>query len=229
MFNLILDAVGVVFLGVAFLLLVVSPRIRIRSRAAGPFVAVMAAAICLFFGNLDHFESVEVALSGFKAKTRELQGVIDDAKATVTSLHELAVTTAALQVDLLASEGRWGGPTTILHKDEQKAQLLARLKALGLTGKELAQVETADRHWVLLDYAVAVLKPLNDANDPQKGAEYTKAFYGLEPPTPDECERLLAQFNVADAEIKELLSDYRYYFQTNKQRRPDVWRNRSNW
>lgn len=216
-------------LGAILLILMVYLPLRRRSRVSDSLVALGGAALALFFGNLDQIDSMKVSSSGFEAKTREMQGVIDDAKATVASLHALAAMTAALQVDLLAAEGRWTAETTILHKDEQKARLLTRLKALGLTDEELAEVDRADRAWVIRDYVIAVLKPLNDAIDPTKVAAYTTAFYAADPPTPDECAALLQQFHVDDEKIKGLLEDYRYYFETNKQRRPEVWRNRWSW
>jgi len=68
---------------------------------------------------------------------------------------------AAFQVERLAAEGRWGGSGSLQIKDRQKDHLLANLRAQGLSESELEEVEKADRPWVLTDYMIAILSPLN--------------------------------------------------------------------
>jgi hypothetical protein len=216
-------------LGVGLLVVMVYLLLKAANAGAAAGICLVAAALSLLVANFDRIETLKLSPTGIEAKTREFQGVIDDAKATVASLHELAVAAAALQVDMLASAGRFGGGETIRHKDEMKDQLLQRLKALGLTKEQLSEVDQADRKWVVLDYAFAVLGPLNGQKDPEAKAAYAKAFNDGNPPTPDDCAALLQQFHVNDAKTNELLEDYRYYFRTGEQRRPEVWRDRANW
>lgn len=199
---------------------------REPSHFSGPTVAVVATALCLFAANLDRVVSIKASLSGFEATTREAKIVIDQAKATVKSLRELAVATASFQVDMLAAAGRFAGGGTIARKDAQKSHLLERLKELGLTDEQLAEVDRADREWVMIDYAFALLQPLNVGNDPEKQKAYGEAFSATHPLTPDECKNLLDRFGIDDQTILDLLEDYRYYFKTGKQRRPDVWKSR---
>jgi hypothetical protein len=174
---------------------------------------------------LDRLDTIKASYNGFEAKTREAQAVVDEAKATVASLRALAVATATFEIDQLAAEGRIG--TMAARKDQQKERLLEQLKGLGLSEEQLATVENADSKWVIFDYVVAVLSPLN-VNDASKeeSKAYARAYSSEPPPTPDECAALLDQFHIDDAQSKELLLDYRYYVATGKQRRPDVWHRR---
>jgi hypothetical protein len=165
-------------------------------------------------------------MSGFEAKTREAQAVVDEAKATAASLRELAVATASLEVDMLAAAGNIWVATPAARKDQLKAQLLERLKALGLSDEQLATVDSADREWVMRDYVIALLQPINTNTDPAKSAAYEKAFESELALTPDECAKILERFHIDDEKTKELLTDYRYYYETGKQRRPDVWHRR---
>jgi hypothetical protein len=129
-------------------------------------------ALCLFAGNIDRLDTIKASFSGFEAKTREAQAVVDEAKATVASLRKLAVATATFEIDQLAASGRIVG-TAAAHKDQQKERLLEQLKGLGLSEDELAAVENADGDYVIFDYVVAVLQPLN-GNDAAK--EEAKAY-----------------------------------------------------
>jgi hypothetical protein len=103
--------------------------------------------------------------------------------------------------------------------------LLEQLKGLGLTDEQLAEVDGSDREWVMLDYAFAVLGPLARGDDAQKKV-YSKTFDTTPGPTPADCEKLLNEFNIEDVNVRELLKDYQYYYDTGKQRRPQVWRDR---
>jgi hypothetical protein len=199
------------------------------SKFGGPSIALFSAALCLFVANIDRIEFFKASFSSIEAKTREAQAVVDDARATVASLRKLAVATASFQVDMLAAAGRFGGGGTPKRKEEQKAHLLEELKGLGLTEKELAEVNGADRRWVMFDYALGLLRSLSVQNDPVKAAAFKKAFESGEAPTPDECADLLSTFHIGDDKTAELLKDYRYYSETGKQRRPDVWLDRGNW
>jgi septal ring factor EnvC (AmiA/AmiB activator) len=120
-------------------------------------MALMAFA-CLFIGNLDRIETFKASASGIEAKTREVQQVIDSAKATVSSLNELAKAIAAIEVDLIAGAARIGADSK--HKDALKSDLLQKLKALGLDENSLKEVASADRSYVTFDYAIALLQEL---------------------------------------------------------------------
>jgi hypothetical protein len=89
---------------------------------------------------------------------------------------------------MLAAAGRFGGDDTAARKHEQKAHLLERLKALGLTDAQLAEIDRADREWVIFDCVIALLQPLNTSDDPTKRELYEKLFQNTHVYTPDECQ-----------------------------------------
>lgn len=189
------------------------------------FITVMAF-ICLVIGNIDRIETFRASPSGIEAKTREVQQVIDSAKATVSSLHELAKAVAALEVDLIAGAARLGPDSK--HKDALKNNLLQKLRALGLDERSVKEVASADKFYVSFDYQIAILEDLNTASDEEKAAAYRKISVDG-PLTPDECEALLQRFGITSPEKWELLKDYQFYVRTGEQRRPEVWANRDNW
>jgi hypothetical protein len=223
-FSILFNLLGAVLIGLIIFVVYKDP-----SKFSGPSIALFSAALCLFVANIDRIESFKASLSSIEAKTREAQAVVDDARATVASLRKLAVATASFQVDMLAAAGRFGGGGTPRRKEEQKAHLLEELKGLGLTDKELTEVNGADRRWVMVDYAFGVLGSLNVQNDTAKAAAYRNAFESGEAPTPDECSDLLNAFHISDDKTIELLKDYRYYCDTGKHRRPEVWLDLGNW
>jgi hypothetical protein len=229
--NMINTSFSILFnvLGTVLIILIIYVVYSDPSKFGGPSVALASAALCLFVANIDRIESFKASFSSFEAKTREVQTVVDDARATVASLRKLAVATASFQADMLAAAGRFGGGGTSKQKEEQKAHLLEELRGIGLTDKELAEVSDADRRWVMFDYAFGLLRSLNVQHDPVKLAAYQKAFESGEPPTPDECADVLSTFHISDEKTTELLKDYRYYYETGKHRRPDVWLDRGNW
>lgn len=221
-FSVAFNLLGFALLILLGYLLVVDPR-----HFGGPTVAFLAAGLCLLFGNLDRIDTLSASVSGFEAKTREAQNVLNDAKDTLALLRKLAVVTASLQVKLLAAEGRLQGPDRLMQKDEQKDQLLSELKRIGLDDDELTKVAAADRAWVMWDYVIAILQPINSETDRQKVLAYTKAYKRYTNPlSPEECEDLLNQFHANSDQTKALLDDYRYYMKYGKQRRPEVWRAR---
>lgn len=223
-FNLLFGLIGAsLLIFLAFVLY------RDPGRYSAAFVLFLGAAISLLVSNIDRIELFKAGLNGFEAKTREAQAVVDDARATVTSLRQLAVATAALQVDMLAAAGRFGGDSDARWKDDQKAHLLEQLKSLGLSDEQLATVEKADRTWVNMDYAFALLGPLNTAQDAAKRAAYGRFFNERDEVTPAGCRKLMDEFQIDDEKRRGILKDFEYYYETGKQRRPDVWHNRAAW
>jgi len=218
--------IGFDFIGAAILSATVLFTIRGKLKGHAPWACLLCAFLSFIFANVDKIDNFKASPNGFQAQMKQVQTVLDDTKATVESLRELATMVASLQVDMLASQGRWD--PDLPHQDQQKEQLLDNLKNLGLTPKQLEKVETADSSWIMRDYAFGVLMPLS-GSDHEKAAAYEKAFSEGRRPTPDECEELLNRFHIDDAEHKELLEDYRYYIQHQKHRRPDVWHNRLTW
>ena len=69
---------------VAFLLLLVY---FISMGLDGQFLAFLAAAVCLFFANIDKIKKLKASAAGFEAETRE---VIKEAKDTIEELRLIA-------------------------------------------------------------------------------------------------------------------------------------------
>ena len=133
------------------------------SGAGATGIMALMAFACLCIGNIDRIESFKASASGIEAKTREVQQVIDSAKATVSSLNELAKAIAAIEVDLIAGAARLGADSK--HKDALKSNLLQKLKAPGLDERSVEEVASADKSYVSFDYAIAILQELNTASD----------------------------------------------------------------
>lgn len=222
--SVVFDALGLAVIVATIVFVFRNPTLP--GVGAAGILALMAFA-CLFMGSIDRIETFKASVSGIEAKTREAQQVIDSAKATVSSLNELAKDIAAIEVDLIAGANRIGADSK--HKDALKIGLLGKLKALGLDESSVKEVSLADRSYVNFDYAIGVLQDLNTAYDKDKRAAYTRIFTDGLPPTPDECEVLLKQFGITNPEKWELLKDYRFYVSTGEQRRPEIWANRDNW
>ncbi len=211
-------------LGFLLLALIGYTLIRDRRAVGGPTIVFLAAAISLFFGNLDRIKTIRASGSGFEAETRE---VINEAKDTIALLRKLAVVTAGLQVKMLAAESRLQGPASLLKKDEQKEQLLSELRSIGLNAKEITEVAAADKAWVMWDYMIYILQPVNSNSGRAEIIAYTKAYNRFTNPlSPEECEELLNEFHANSEQAKALLEDYRYYLKYEKHRRPEVWRER---
>jgi hypothetical protein len=222
MFSYACDALGLALIACIGYVLIRHPR-----AFAGSTIAFLAAVVILFFGNLDRIKTLKASRSGFEAETREVKGVITEAKETIALIRKLAVITAGLQVKMLAAEGRLQGPDSLLQKDVQKDQLLSELKNIGLNEEEITKVAAADSAWVKWDYVVAILQPinLNSQTDRTKTISYTDAYERFTNPlSPAECEEILTRFNANSNETKALLDDYRYYLKYGKHRRPEVWR-----
>jgi hypothetical protein len=220
MFSYACDALGLALIACIGYVLIRHPR-----AFAGSTIAFLAAVVILFFGNLDRIKTLKASRSCFEAETREVKGVITEAKETIALIRKLAVITAGLQVKMLAAEGRLQGPDSLLQKDVQKEELLSELKEIGLNQEETAKVAAADGAWVKWDYVVAILQPINSPTDRTQIIAYTNAYKRFTNPlSPEECEGVLKQFNANTDETKALLEDYRYYLKYGKHRRPEVWR-----
>lgn len=200
-------------------------------------IASLCAVACAFFGNIDRIVSFRASPTGFEAKMREVTEVVDEAKATLKSLHTVAAMAGAILIDLNAGMGRWGGGTTLAMKDARRERILAALKDVGLAPDLLAEVSVADREWVKIDYVLGIFAnwPRDRKLSPDEDAvwlDFSKPWRGTEAaewPSPDECGAFMDKLNINDPGSRELLQDYRNYMKKGKHRRPDVWRDRASW
>ena len=143
-------------LAVLFLLLLI---FLIWHGSDGKTLAFLAAAVCLFFGNLDRIKSLKASLFGFEAETRE---VIQTARDTIGELRLIAKDFSHLLVLFLHGEGRFGGAMSEDEKQAFEIKLLQNLREIGLDETQITEVREAGRPYVLFDYASFIIRGLHD-------------------------------------------------------------------
>jgi hypothetical protein len=240
--RLVEQVAAVVFLSLAVIFLGLTGYILANDASAAAAarggVAFLAASLCAFLGNISRIESFKASPTGVEARMREVADVVDEAKATLKSLHEVAAMAGATLIDLNAASGRWGGGTTNIKKDALKARVLKTLRGLKLDDEMVARVRMADSEWVAIDYILAMFPcwPNDFRLTPEEEAswlEFSKPWRasGAESwPSPDECEAFMQKLSFQDLNAQELLADYRYYMTHNgEHRRPEIWRDRDSW
>ncbi len=197
----------------------------------GCIASICVLAMLLFFVNSDKMESFKASTDGIEVKTRELKQVVDDAKATLKDIQDLAKVIVGINIDSIQRQGRLGGYTED-DKDSLKNKLFNSLKELKIDQNQIEKI--MDEHWhnyVLKDYTfgiignnvsyypVEMLKRRSELVD--GGFKYIAS--------PDEVESFLEECRVIDDQWREYLKDYRYYAKNKKHRRLDVWANRDHW
>ena len=222
-FSKLFLVMSVVFRCTAYLLL----RDASWSASGRGVIAFLCAALCGLFGYMPHIESFKASPTSIEAKMREVAEVVDEAKATLKSLHLVAAMAGATLIDMNAGMGRFGGGTTLASKDTRRARIMEALKFIDTPLAMLSEVSAADREWVKIDYVIGVFA--NWAADRKLSPEeqaawdvFSKPWQGFaEWPSPDECEAFMDKLKIDNRELRELLLDYRYYMQKGEHRRPE--------
>jgi hypothetical protein len=101
-FSILFIVLAVLFLGLTFWLLLVDKTSYGRSGTA-----FLTAALCMVFGHIHSIASFKATPTSFEAKMREVAEVVDDAKATLKNLHEIAAMTGATLIDINAGKALW--------------------------------------------------------------------------------------------------------------------------
>lgn len=219
-----------------YLLTIVAILVLIAGLAIG-FVGhagVMAIAFFGFIGllvaaNLDRISEFKASRSGIEAKTRE---VIARAETTLSELQLLGRNVAEVTLSLVKRSGRLGGYTD----DEQesiKESVLTVLKKVGVPEKELLDVLKDWHTFVEFDYAHAILggHTVPEGVDPAVAQEWKAIRSGgiVRVPTPEEIRTFLTKHRLSIDCLDDYLKDYEYYRLHRKHRRPEIWKDRSNW
>ena len=198
-------------------------------------IAFLCASLFAVLANIDRIESLKASFIGIEAKIREVNEVIEETKATLRALQELVAVAGAAVIELGAGAGRYGGGQTIGSKDVRRQQVLSVLERAGLSARQIGEVASADREWVIADYVQGIFAVFNNGRRLTKEQKQYLQKFSLPGrttmtwPTPDECEVAMDMFRINDRFSRELLNDYRFYLQTGTQRRPQVWADRGNW
>jgi hypothetical protein len=187
------------------------------------------ALLCAFVGNLDRFESFKATPAGIEAKTR---AIVAQAEGALAEVRRLATTVGTVLVGLVASEGRFGGGMTAPQKDALKAEVLATLKAVGVSPTEIASVAKVDHPYVLIDYCTGITTEFSmPGRDrlPAWNAYWSKWWEGMERPPADDLRAFLSSLATIEPWREELLKDYEHFRRTGEHRRPAIWERREEW
>jgi hypothetical protein len=228
-------SLSIAFVAATFVFLCLTFYLLATDSAARGGIAFLTAALCALFGNLHRIASFKATLTSIEAKMREVTEVVDEAKATLKSLHEVAAMAGARLIELNAAMGRWDGTSTAM-KDATRDRIIQSLRSIALGKSELAEVAAADKEWVIIDYAQGIFAGWASHRKPTPDEqaiwdEFSKPWQGvgLRWPTPEECQACMDKLGIADVVARDLLEDYRHYVQYGEHRRPEVWRSRNNW
>lgn len=188
----------------------------------GQLLSILAALVALLGSRMKDVLKFKFSATGIEA---EMQSLLDEAKATVTQLHLLAVNQAKILLESVQAAGRWGGGSSRQDKERMRTTVVETLTRLGVERSQIEEVLAVERRYVHFDYAHAVTHDLKPTQD--KIADWNDFFsdrkrkgIGSEP-KPDELEAFLDSIGLLDWELKERLDDYRHYDQTGSHRRPD--------
>lgn len=186
--------------------------------------ALLSVAL-LLAANADRISSIRASATGFEAKTR---AVIDEARATIQQVREVAKIAALANIMFVARAGRWG-PMPWTDKEKILSSTAESLKRLSVPDREqeemFEELHTATR----FDYAHVILglkqvrakaatTPLAAELQELQNSGFARN------PSSDVVEAFLRKAGALDPEAKELIEDYRHYERERKHRRLDVWR-----
>lgn len=197
-------------------------------------VAFLAAATCMLVGNADRFETLKASISGIEAKTREVAKVVEEARVTLKEFHVLAEMTASLLIEMTAASGRFGGSSSA-DTEQRRSRILSTLKAIGASGDSIRRADSADKHWVSIDYGFGVFGLISASE--KCSPELKKLAADLRDelgstgvhPGVEAFENILQAAPCDDDEVVNLIKDFRYYVETGTHRRPAVWQARGSW
>lgn len=185
---------------------------------------IVGAGLCALVGNVQRFEFFKML--GLEARTRE---VISEAENTGAALRKLAAELGSVLLYANAAHGRWAGRGDASERDAKRAAVLTSLKSAGVPDEQLRIVSSADRRFVIADYASGVLQAVRyDANAEVRAMDELWDETG-EPPTPESLRTLLRSIPNCSQFANELVADLEYYIAQGTHRRPDVWAARERW
>ncbi len=187
----------------------------------------------LFFANINRLKTFSASFKGVTAETREIKHIVAEGKNLIKELQDLSKIMAITELGLIKRSGRLGG-YSYDEKEEIKASTLNLLQQIGIPEKEIRTIVDKSK-WHLYTRFDYVLFILGGSTIPQKifkPQDRTKErktllnIYDL--PSPDILRVFLDKCGVL-TKAEEFIQDYGYYIDNNKQRRPDIWGQRSEW
>lgn len=193
----------------------------------GPAWPLLIPACLLFLtANLDKLARFRVSTEGLEAETRE---VVREAKDTLSELRDLASLVAANTLSLIQQSGRLGGYSDE-EKDLRRIEIEDLLRKLGINQSKMDSILDEWHRFVEHDYRhYALGKGLLEKDIPLPAqAEWERLRGGgiTRIAQPDEIERFYLDAGILTDERREVITDYRYYIQHKRHRRPEVWARR---
>lgn len=189
----------------------------------GQFLTLFAAVICTVATRASDLVILNFGAEGLKA---ELKRVVQEAQVTIEEFHRFAFAIGGVALDQLFAEGRYGSRTR-RQKALQGDEILKVLEASGVDKERLDRLRAIEYRYNHFDYVSEIFKAISKKHTPEWNEalnEYRDAHRGIgQEAGPDELETLIKGHDRWDADVAELMSDYRHYQQTKEHRRPDVW------
>jgi hypothetical protein len=188
-----------------------------------------AGVLLLFFSNLRYIAKGTISVKGIELETRQL---LDETRATITELRDLAALVASVALSLVKRSGRLGGYEDA-EQDKIRAEVLALLAKLKVDQSKIDQAQADWHTFVKFDYVHDILggsrllPDLTPAQHEQVRKLKGRGLVDIAPP--DQLEAFFSAIDRLDDWRKELIEDYRYYIKNNTHRRPEIWSDRENW
>jgi hypothetical protein len=188
-------------------------------------MAFAGFAILLFVANIEHISRFKVL--GSEVETREINSVIQEGKATIAEMKELAKLSMFSNLWLAQRAGRFGG---FSNKEIIYEETIKTAKKLGFTLEEQIPIFYDWHACVMKDYVYWVLRKLNNEKIESILVRLRKMGLGDTDgmPTPEQLLDILSEQGLLTDEKREAIEDYRHYALSNEHRRPDVWSGRNN-
>jgi hypothetical protein len=219
-FRPILYSVSLGFLGLGAYFLVLNND--------GSTSAFVVGVTVLLLTRLSEIEKFDFGLAGVKAEMRK---AVDDAKASVAQLHDLAEVVSSMLVREIVSSGRWGGITPIKQRD-MVDELIAGLRKTGLASERIEKIVALKEPWDHFDYAHWVWREADRLLPPEREQlrrDFTEPLLnkglGYEPDA-EAFATFVASAGLKSPELQQRLEDFRHYEQQKTHRRPTAWYNR---
>ena len=205
-----------------------------RTRPKATWMALPGATL-LLFGNLDRVQTLTITAGSVKADLREIKQNVEENLDILAQIRRLAIANAKL---VIRSRESGNAVTTVDDnpaQDDFKAHVLNELRSLGLSAREIDEVDQSDRDIVLAFYAYAAHRFACDAQPDPTRQQCYKAYEALSSKTigktPSSAQMLdfFHQFGVTAGPFQRYLDDFKYYEANGHQRRPDAWHKRGEW
>ena len=193
----------------------------------GGWGVALAGVAVLLVANADRLRLFKMSATGLEAEFRE---VIEEARAKLSQLQELALIFAEVTFWGLQANGRWGG-TGIDDQQRIRDRLLAFLKDdLAVPEGRLAEMASVEHPYIHFDYAHyvtdGVTKNMSQAQQTAWseywGSPERKGGIGKEP-DPTALEAFLTAHGFINEEVSERLRDYHHWHARQEHRRPSEW------